>query len=239
MIRDTKRIMSDGDDVTCGSLTLIVGPMFSGKSTELMSLVEKRTVIGKECLVFAHADDDRYTDETSPDRATVSSHPSPLRASHHISAIEISNAMDAKTHVEQHGVRVDVCAFDEGQFFEDLPRVREYLCEVKGIDMIVAGLSGDFQRRMFRPIGDLIPFADDLVHKKACCKRCRRSDVAAFSFRFSDECAVKVVGGADKYEAVCGPCYVELEGDAELKGKRDHSQLKVSVNTSLCEMLRK
>lgn len=189
--------------------------------------------------MFAHADDDRYADETSLDRATVSSHPSPLRASHHISAVKISKAMDAKRYVERHGVRVDVCAFDEGQFFEDLSSVREYLCEVRGIDMIVAGLSGDFQRRVFPSIGDLIPFADNLVHKKACCKRCRRSDVAAFSFRFSDERAVKVVGGADKYEAVCGPCYVELEDDAELKGKRDHLTKKVSVDTSLYGMLRK
>mgnify|MGYP001055552487 CR=1 FL=1 len=73
--------------------------------------------------------------------------------------------------------------------------------------VIVAALDGTFQRKPFGKVLNLVPLAETVTKLSAVCVMCQ--DDAAFSVRLSNETAVEVIGGADKYIAVCRTCYHE------------------------------
>lgn len=73
--------------------------------------------------------------------------------------------------------------------------------------VIVAALDGTFQRKPFGKVLNLIPLSETVTKLSAVCVLCQ--DDAAFSVRLSNETAVEVIGGADKYIAVCRTCYHE------------------------------
>lgn len=73
--------------------------------------------------------------------------------------------------------------------------------------VIIAALDGTFQRKTFGKVVNLIPCSESVVKLSAVCVLCQ--DDAAYSARLSNETAVEVIGGADKYIAVCRTCYFE------------------------------
>ena len=97
----------------------------------------------------------------------------------------------------------DVIGVDEGQFFQDLAVVLRWV--EMGKRVCVAGLSGDYQKKNFETISYLIPHADDIQFKKALCMHCGCS--ASFSRRVGSSSERLLVGGKDKYEAVCRKHY--------------------------------
>jgi len=99
---------------------------------------------------------------------------------------------------------VDVIGIDEGQFFPDLVEVCEKLAAA-GKTVLVASLDGTFQRKPFGRTLELIPMAESVTKLQAVCMICFRD--AAFSRRLGDETAIEVIGGADKYVAVCRECF--------------------------------
>ena len=102
---------------------------------------------------------------------------------------------------------VDVIAVDEGQFFADLPAFVEEMAE-RGKLVIVAALSGTYRRETFSVIGEVMAKAEKLDMLSAVCMVCYRP--ASFSWRMSGEDEVHVIGGSDKYKAVCRTCYMNL-----------------------------
>ena len=98
----------------------------------------------------------------------------------------------------------DMIGVDEAQFFKDLDAVLSWVSAGKHV--VVAGLSGDFQKRPFDNIARLIPHADDLHFKKALCTHCGKS--AAFSRRVIDSEERLLVGGEGQYEPVCRSHYL-------------------------------
>lgn len=77
----------------------------------------------------------------------------------------------------------------------------------RGKIVIVAALDGTFQRKPFGKVLNLVPLSESVIKLSAVCVLCQ--DDAAFSVRLSNETAVEVIGGADKYIAVCRTCYHE------------------------------
>ena len=100
----------------------------------------------------------------------------------------------------------DVIGIDEGQFFPDVVTWAEKMANL-GKVVVVAALDGTFQRKPFGDILSLIPLAEEVTKLKAVCMNC--FDEAAFSKRITsdDEGKVEVIGGADKYMAVCRTCF--------------------------------
>ena len=100
----------------------------------------------------------------------------------------------------------DVIGIDEGQFFPDVVTWAEKMANL-GKVVVVAALDGTFQRKPFGNILSLIPLAEEVTKLKAVCMNC--FDEAAFSKRITsdDEGKVEVIGGADKYMAVCRACF--------------------------------
>jgi len=90
--------------------------------------------------------------------------------------------------------------------------------------VIIAALDGTFQRKPFGKVLNLVPCSESVTKLSAVCVLCQ--DDAAFSVRLSNETAVEVIGGADKYIAVCRTCYHEATS-----GSVDASKLSEILET--------
>lgn len=170
------------------ALELIIGSMYSGKSTELIRRVKRYKSIGMKCCVINHSNDTRVDGEYIKTHDGTSLH-----------AVKTSDILLVNTK------GYDTIAIDEGQFFLNL-RVAVVLLLKAGKHVIVAGLSGDYKRQKFGEILDLIPIADDVTFKRALCKECcHPGRHASFTKRISSE-TQKVLVNA-KYIAVCRQCF--------------------------------
>ncbi|XP_044103268.1 thymidine kinase, cytosolic isoform X2 [Neovison vison] len=173
---------------TRGQIQVILGPMFSGKSTELMRRVRRFQVAQYKCLVIKYAKDTRYSSSFSThDRNTMEALPANLLRD-----------------VAQEALGVAVIGIDEGQFFPDIVEFSETMANA-GKTVIVAALDGTFQRKAFGTILNLVPLAESVVKLTAVCMECFRE--AAYTKRLGSEKEVEVIGGADKYHSVCRLCY--------------------------------
>lgn len=117
-----------------GRIELILGPMFSGKSTELLRRLRRHELASKKVVLVKHMADDRY----SPDSKGVLTHDLIGKTA---SLVTSDLTRDL---LPQFG-DADVIGIDEGQFFTDVPEVAEAL-SARGKLVIVAGLSGTFER---------------------------------------------------------------------------------------------
>ncbi|XP_069786087.1 thymidine kinase, cytosolic [Narcine bancroftii] len=174
-----------------GQIQLIFGPMFSGKSTELMRRVRRFQIAQYQCLLVKYAKDTRYSNEdlATHDRCTMQAIP----------ATKLSE-------VYQEALKSAVIGIDEGQFFPDCVEFSEEMAN-KGKTVIVAALDGTFQRKAFGNILNLVPLAESVVKLSAVCMKCYRE--AAYTKRLGFEKEVEVIGGMDMYRATCRLCYFE------------------------------
>ncbi len=172
------------------SLHVIIGSMFSGKSTELTRRVDRLVAIGIRCLVVNHTSDTRVAGnfmQTHAGKRTAAKKTDDLLL------------VDVRPY--------DAIAIDEAQFFLNLRAAVMLMVEKHGKHVIVAGLSGDYLRKPFGEILDLVPLADDVQFKRALCARCQHPDrLASFTKRISTETVL--VSVASEYQAVCRQCYL-------------------------------
>ncbi|KAH7724705.1 thymidine kinase [Aphelenchoides avenae] len=101
----------------------------------------------------------------------------------------------------------EVVAIDEGQFFSDIVEFSEELAN-SGKTVIISALNGDFQRKPFPVIAKLFAMAEKIDKVTAVCHACGQS--ASFTWRTVQSNEREVIGGAEKYQAVCRSCYFEL-----------------------------
>ena len=176
-----------------GYLKVILGPMFSGKTTELIRIYRRYSACNIPVCVINHASDQtRYSTEKM--------------SSHNKEQINSYNFEKLYHCIEEDFVhKVKVILINEGQFFDDLIEVVDILVNVYKKEVYVCGLDGDFKRQKFGKILDLIPNCDDVVKLKALCRNCCQND-ALFTFRLSNEKEQTVVG-VDNYVSLCRCCY--------------------------------
>ena len=168
-------------------LVLILGCMFSGKTTELLRRVDKLTAIGKKVLLVHHSIDTRVQQNY------VKTHGGIQKVGKEYSSLE---------EIPYH--EYDAVAIDEGQFFQDITTIIPHLDSTL---IIVSALNGTFDRKNFGKIHELLPHVDDLIFKTAYCAKCSTINTAMFSKRLTKNKNVLDVGASDKYAAVCRSCY--------------------------------
>ena len=126
-----------------GTLEIDIGPMFSGKTSSLMTSINACILIGKPYYLIKHARDDRY------DTNFVTTHNGVKQK-----ANKVCNSLD-------FDVKEDAIFIDEGQFFNDLkPFVVNNLKAGKYIK--ISMLNGDFNQMMFKSVVDVLPYADKI-----------------------------------------------------------------------------
>ena len=152
-----------------GWLEVICGPMFSGKSEELIRRLRRAQIAGQAVQVFKPAIDDRYDARRIVSHSKHSLDAQPLRE-----AKELTRAFHPDTRV---------LGIDEAQFFdEDLVRICENLANA-GVRVIVAGLDQDFRGRPFEPVPTLAALAEYVTKTLAICVCC-----GCVGGRFEREC---------------------------------------------------
>lgn len=173
-----------------GRIELILGPMFAGKSTELMRRVKRHRIAGRRCIVLKHATDTRYSDSgiATHERDTMPAIP-----------------CEALSHVQHVVDEYDCVAIDEGQFFPDIHAFCDFNAN-HGRVVIVASLDSTFDRQPFGYAHNLVSIADSVTKLSAVCMVCGAD--AIFSQRIdANDTRTTVVGGAEAYRAVCRACY--------------------------------
>ncbi len=190
-----------------GWIEVITGPMFSGKSEELIRRLNRAQLARQRIIVFKPVIDNRYHSED------IVSH-SRLR----ITAIPIENASDILKFVE---VGTQVVGIDEGQFFgPELVEICDQLAD-RGVRVIVAGLDQDYRGKPFGPIPQLLAIAESVTKLKAVCMRCGAP--ASRSQRLLKHSEQVVIGSAETYEARCRLCFERPEEEpkqSESVGKK-------------------
>jgi len=184
-----------------GVLHMILGPMFAGKTSEMLRRVQRQKIAMKRCLVIKYAKDTRY---------------SATHVSTHDKLMMVANPTTMLADLDHLTKDVDVIGIDEGQFYPDLfDQVEKYVKEGKHV--IMAALDGTFERRPFDAVNRLVPLSDFLVKLNAVCVVCFQD--APFTQRLTRDSEVEMIGGAELYRPVCRQCYDEGEGE---KGKSGH-----------------
>ena len=176
-----------------GSLEVIAGSMFSGKTEELIRRLKRAKIAQQKVEIFKPAIDVRYSvsEVVSHDENSISSTP-------------VSNS----ANILLLSGNVDVIGIDEAQFFDKgLVEVAVKLANL-GIRVIVAGLDMDFKGEPFGPIPELMAVADHVDKVHAICVKC--GNVAQFSHRLSSKEQVVLLGEKDVYEPLCRGCYREV-----------------------------
>lgn len=181
-------------DIITGSIgwvEVICGPMFSGKTEELIQRLRRAMIARKRVEVFKPAIDNRYSD------AEIVSH-GDLRMQS-----EVVN--DASEILERLDWRAQVVGIDEANFMGSrLVEVAQRLAD-SGKQVIVSGLDTDYLGRPFAPIPDLLALAESITKTLAICVRCGNPAKHTQRLRGSDD--LIVVGASDLYEARCRRCF--------------------------------
>ncbi|XP_029290771.1 thymidine kinase, cytosolic [Cottoperca gobio] len=194
---DSPRLLPNSPRKEQGQIQVIFGPMFSGKSTELMRRVRRFQIAQYNCLVIKYIKDSRYSDTgmATHDKCTMEAVPASILGD-----------------LRPLALQACVIGIDEGQFFPDTVEFCEEMANL-GKTIIVAALDGTFQRKPFGNILNLVPLAESVVKLNAVCMQCYKE--AAYTKRIGAEKEVEVIGGADKYQALCRKCYGGLVVDKE------------------------
>ena len=190
------RVTRNASDV--GYLEMFIGPMWSGKTSELVKLHKQFAFCEIPVLAINYLHDTRYSTNTICTHDMVN-----IPCETCVELHQISDIVNGVSHYTFENAQVIL--INEGQFFKGLYETVKSLVEKHKKIVYVCGLDGDYKRKKFGSILDIIPLADDVVKIKGICKTCKQRD-AIFTHRLSDEKQQKVVG-ADNYTSMCRDCY--------------------------------
>jgi thymidine kinase len=167
---------------------MFIGPMFSGKSSELLRHVSRWEAIGKKTLLINHTYDTRTKEYVSTHNKNIKK---ALKISH-LMPLTTNNKLDA----------YDIIGIDEAQFFPDLKPFILKLEKTKK-QIYISGLDGDFQRKPFGQILDCIPLCDTVIKFQAMDMISNDGTPAPFTKRISEKNNDQIVVGAGEiYKAV-------------------------------------
>ena len=170
-----------------GWIEVICGPMFSGKSEELIKRLRRAQIARRRVQIFKHGIDARY------DATSIVSH-----SQQSLPGIAITDIKDVLDLVDD---RTELVAIDEGQFFsEKIIEVTNKLAN-QGKRVIVAGLDLDYRGKPFGPMPQLMCCAEYVSKQLAICMTC--GDPANFTQRLTEAKDQIVVGATETYEARC------------------------------------
>jgi thymidine kinase len=173
-----------------GSIEVICGSMFSGKTEELIRRLRRAEIAKYAVEIFKPISDTRYDE-----KAIVS---------HDLNSIQSTPVANSESILLLSN-NVQVVGIDEGQFFdEELPTVCVKLA-AKGIRVIVAGLDMDYQGQPFGPMPNLMAIAEYVTKVQAVCVQC--GSAASHSYRKVENDQQMMLGEKESYEPRCRLCF--------------------------------
>ena len=188
-----------------GWVEVICGPMFSGKSEELIRRIRRAEIARQRVQIFKHAIDARY------DAASIVSH-----SRQSLPSVAVSTPQEI---LERVADRTELVAVDEAQFFDDdLVPICGRLAD-QGKRVVVAGLDLDYRGQPFGPMPQLMCRAEYITKELAICVVC--GDPAGFTQRLTRSRDQIQVGATGMYEARCRHHFeIPEEADLDPDGER-------------------
>lgn len=183
------------------SLNLVIGPMFSGKSSYLLSCIRAYKEIGSPIFIITSILDKRYSDKPMIVNHTKESYEA---------NIAVDDLFDAMIHKDFLDAKVII--IEEAQFYKNLVDFIVMAVDIHEKHVIVAGLDGDANRNPFGEVLNLVPLADHITKLKAICRKCSDENEvndAIFSSKIVNNSSLVDVGGSDKYESLCRRHYLD------------------------------
>jgi len=181
-----------------GYLEIVLGPMFSGKTTKLMGKYHLyNTKLNKKCIILSHKLDCRY------DKYKITSHDK-------LEYLECYKCTSIEEFVNNYQIdidKADAILVDECQFFEDIEKINDLANKGKYIGLF--GLDGDANQALFGQTYKLLPFCDKICKLNGHCRICGIEEGTIYSVcnnEFSPKSQIEV-GGEDKYHSICRNCY--------------------------------
>jgi thymidine kinase len=173
-----------------GSIEVITGSMFSGKTEELIRRLRRAQFAGLKVEIFKPSLDKRYSE---------------TRVVSHDAKSIISTPVDNASAILLFAGEVNVVGIDEAQFFDNsIIEVCNTLAD-NGIRIVIAGLDMDFMGKPFGPMPALLAIAEYVTKVHAICVRC--GNLAQYSFRKSEDEQVVLLGEKNLYEPLCRNCF--------------------------------
>ena len=179
-----------------GSIEVIAGSMFSGKTEELLRRLKRAKIAGLKVEIFKPAIDNRYSDT--------------MVVSHDENSI-LSTPVENAAMILLLSSDVDVVGVDEAQFFDNaIVEVCNELAN-RGFRVVVAGLDMDFAGDPFGPMPDIMAIAEYVTKVHAICVEC--GNLANYSFRKAEDKSIVLLGEMDLYKPLCRNCYNALSSE--------------------------
>ena len=188
-------------------LDIILGPMFSGKTTKLLEIMDALDREGIKYFAVKPQIDDRYV-ENNENNYIIS---------HNLKKKECkvsSNLKDVFQEISTNRTinstrsnSIQYVIIEEGQFFQYLYNFCLLCLEKLKINVIVTGLDGDYQRKPMGEILDLVPIANTVTKLASKCSVCQQE--AIFTHRIVNDSDQVLIGGSDKYIPLCRNHYIE------------------------------
>lgn len=179
-------------------LELILGPMWSGKTSELIRRLRNKSIY-KKILAVNTRKDNRYGSDG------VITHDGLAMTTRCLRVDSLYELRTMKDYIES-----EVVGIDEGNFFPEIEKFVVEELELTSKTFIVAGLNGDKDRQFFGKIHELIPHAERIDFLTALCKQCADGTEASFSIELEKFEGQEKVGGTGIYEAVCRKHYSQM-----------------------------
>ena len=196
-----------------GWIEVICGPMFSGKSEELIRRLRRAEIARQRVQIFKPAIDQRYSDNH------IVSH-NDMR----IHSECVANAADVEARFD---LRTEVIGFDEAQFLGDALVDLVVKFADMGKRIIIAGLDTDYLGRPFHPMPELLAVADEITKALAICMQC--GNPAKHTQRLIASEDLIVVGAAGMYEARCRRCFEPNLAATEMQNKKKAEMAAVNI----------
>ena len=186
----TEPFIQDKLNKEAGWIEVITGPMFSGKTEELMRRVRRARIANQNIEIFKPEIDSRY------DKVKV--------VSHDESSME-SKVVKSPIKILDQSSKAEVVAIDEIQFFDlEIIEITKELAN-NGKRVIVAGLDKDYLGKPFGPVPGLMTTSEFVTKLHAICVKC--GGLASFSFRVKPSSEKILLGATEEYEARCRNCF--------------------------------
>ena len=180
-----------------GYLEIILGPMFSGKTTKLLETYHYyHTRQNKRCIILGHKIDDRY------DKYKITSHDK----KEYIDCYKCKTVQEFITSYTNEIKEATAILIDECQFFDDIESIMQLVNYGKHV--FIFGLDGDANQKLFGNIYKLLPLCDNIMKLNGRCHQCGIEKGSIFSICNKDFCQESQieVGGEEKYRSVCRKC---------------------------------
>jgi thymidine kinase len=194
-----------------GYLEIILGSMYSGKSTRLVEIYNQCKFCDIPVVAINHDIDNRYDEELMSTHDQIKIPCLKTNVLKNIWKPETKGLSDKLGIINQVSANClitkysKVILINEGQFFDDLFDVVNDMIN-HGKQVYICGLDGDFERKKFGQILDLIPLCDKVTKLSSLCSLCKNGTAGIFSMRLTSETEQTVVG-SENYIPVCRKCY--------------------------------